>query len=60
MKKKDLKQKTTSELQSLQESDKKRALELINEGDYVIAIQYLNRAEDINCILEGRKNGWGI
>ena len=55
---KELKQKTTNELQSLQESDKKRAIELINKGEYVIAIKHLDRAEDIDCILEGRKNGF--
>lgn len=60
MTKKELKQKTTDELQRLQASDKKRAIELINEGDYVIAIKYLDRAEDIDCILDCRKNGFNI
>lgn len=55
MTKKELKQKTTDELLRLQESDKKRAIELINEGEYIIAIKHLDRAEDIECILEGRK-----
>lgn len=58
MTKKELKQKTTYELESLLESDKKRAIEHINEGYYAMAIKYLERAEDIDCILEGRKNGW--
>ena len=52
--------KATNELESLLESDKKRAIEHINEGYYAMAIKYLERAEDIDCILEGRKNGWGI
>ena len=60
MTKKELKQKTTNELESLLESDKKRAIEHINDGYYVMAIKYLNRAEDIDCILDCRKNGWGI
>ena len=60
MTKKELKQKTTDELQSLQESNKKRAIELINEGYYVMAIEYLNRAEDIDSILYCRKNGFNI
>ena len=60
MTKKELKQKTTDELQRLQESDKKRAIELINEGEYVIAIKYLDRAEDIDSILWCRKNGFDI
>ena len=55
MTKKELKQKTTNELESLLESDKKRAIELINEGYYVMAIEYLNRAEDIDSILYCRK-----
>jgi hypothetical protein len=60
MTKKELKQKTTYELQCLQESYKKIAIEHINEGYYVMAIQYLNRAEDIESILDCRKNGWDI
>ena len=60
MTKKELKQKTTSELQRLQESDKQRAIELINEGYYVMAVEYLNRAEDIDSILYCRKNGFDI
>lgn len=55
MAKKELKAKTTEELQSLQEFDKNKAIELINEGEYIIAIKHLDRAEDIECILEGRK-----
>ena len=55
MTKNELKAKTTDELQRLQESDKKRAIELINEGEYIIAIKHLDRAEDIDSILEGRK-----
>lgn len=60
MTKKELKAKTTYELQCLQESDKKRAIELINEGYYVMATEYLNRAEDIDSILYCRKNGFDI
>lgn len=55
MTKNELKAKTTDELQSLQEFHKKRAIELINKGEYVIAIKHLDRAEDIEGILEGRK-----
>lgn len=58
MTKKELKQKTTSELQSLQEFNKNKAIELINMGYYTMAIRHLNRAEDIDCILDCRKNGW--
>lgn len=57
MTKKELKEKTTYELQCLEESWVKRAIELINERNYTIAIQYLNRAKDINSILYCRKNG---
>ena len=60
MTKKELKQKTTNELQSLQEFNKNKAIELINEGYYVMAIEYLNRAEDIDSILYCRKNGFDI
>lgn len=60
MTKKELKAKTTDELQRLQESDKKRAIELINEGEYIIAIKHLDRAEDIDSILWCRKNGFAI
>lgn len=60
MTKKELKQKTTYELQCLQESWKNKAIELINEGLYSIAIKYLNMAEDIDSILYCRKNGWDI
>ena len=60
MTKKELKQKTTDELQSLQEFAKKIAIERINEGEYVIAIKYLNMAEDIDSILSCRKNGFDI
>lgn len=55
MTKNDLKAKTTDELQRLQESWAKEAIELINDGLYSIAIKYLNMAVDIECILEGRK-----
>ena len=54
MTKKELKAKTTDELQSLQASYKKIAIEHINEGYYAVAIQYLNRAEYIECVLEER------
>ena len=60
MTKKELKQKTTYELQCLQESWKNKAIELINEGLYGMAIRYLNMAEDIDSILSCRKNGWNI
>lgn len=60
MTKKELKQKTTDELQSLEEFNKNKAIELINMGLYTMAIRHLDRAEDIDCILEGRKNGWEI
>lgn len=60
MTKNELKTKTTDELQRLQESDKKRAIELINEGEYIIAIKHLDRAEDIDSILWCRKNGFAI
>lgn len=55
MTKKELKQKTTYELQCLQESWKNKAIELINEGLYGMAIKYLNMAEDIECVLNERK-----
>ena len=57
MTKKELKQKTTYELQCLQESWKNKAIELINEGLYSIAIKYLNMAVDIDLILYRRQNG---
>ena len=57
MTKKELKQKTTEELQCLQESWAKEAIELINEQLYSIAIKYLNMAEDIDFILYSRQNG---
>lgn len=57
MTKKELKAKTTYELQCLQESWKNKAIELINEGLYSIAIKYLNMAKDIDFILYRRQNG---
>ena len=57
MTKKELKQKTTDELQRLQESWAKEAIELINDGLYSIAIKYLNMAVDIDLILYRRQNG---
>lgn len=54
MTKKELRQKTTDELQRLQESYKKIAIENINEGYYAIAIEYLNRAEYIEGVLSQR------
>ena len=57
MTKKELKQKTTYELQRLQESWVKEAIELINDGFYSIAIKYLNMAVDIDLILYRRQNG---
>lgn len=57
MTKKELKQKTTYELQCLQESWAKEAIELINDGLYSIAIKYLNMAVDIDLILYRRQNG---
>ena len=59
-KKKELKQKTTDELLRLQASDKKIAIERINEGLYAMAIEYLNRAEYIDSILSCRQNGWYV
>lgn len=55
MTKKELKAKTTDELQRLQESWAKEAIELINDGLYSIAIKYLNMADDIDSILSCRK-----
>lgn len=60
MTKKELKQKTTYELQRLQESWAKEAIELINDGLYSIAIKYLNMAVDIDLILYRRQNGLDI
>ena len=57
MTKKELKQKTTYELQRLQESWAKEAIEHINDGFYSIAIKYLNMAVDIDLILYRRQNG---
>ena len=57
MTKKELKEKTTEELQCLQESWAKEAIELINEQLYSIAIKYLNMAVDIDLILYRRQNG---
>lgn len=51
MTKKELKEKTTYELQCLQESWKNKAIEMINLGYYSIAIKYLNMALDIDLIL---------
>lgn len=58
MTKKELKAKTTYELQCLQASWVKEAIELINEQHYSIAIKYLNMAEDIHSILYCRENGF--
>ena len=55
MTKKELKQMTTDELQCLQEFYKNKAIELINYGLYATAIQYLNRAEDIDFMLYCRE-----
>lgn len=57
MTKNELKEKTTYELQRLQESWAKEAIELINEQLYSIAIKYLNMALDIDLILYRRQNG---
>lgn len=57
MTKNELKTKTTYELQRLQESWAKEAIELINDGLYSIAIKYLNMAVDIDLILYRRQNG---
>lgn len=57
MTKNELKEKTTYELQRLQESWAKEAIELINDGFYSIAIKYLNMALDIDLILYRRQNG---
>lgn len=57
MTKKELKEKTTYELQCLQESWAKEAIELINEQHYSIAIKYLNMAVDIDWELYRRQNG---
>lgn len=58
MTKKELKAKTTYELQCLQEFNKNKAIELINLGYYAMAIKYLNMAEDIHSILYCRENGF--
>lgn len=55
MTKKELKTKTTDELERLLEFNKNEAIERINEGFYGMAIRHLYRAEDIDSILEGRK-----
>ena len=60
MTKKELKAKTTEELQRLLEFNKNEAIERINEGFYGMAIRHLYRAEDIDCILSERKNGFDI
>lgn len=58
MTKNELKEKTTYELQRLQESWAKEAIELINDGLYSIAIKYLNMAVDIDLIIYRRQNGF--
>lgn len=57
---KELKQKTTDELQRLQASYKKIAIERINKEDYPIAIEYIKRADKIYSILFCRENGFKI